>query len=261
MSHQLLRIWVKMVSSPKMAPSLATKLGTLKIIYFRTFLIENFGDAIYQFSSIFWIPQPIHSDVVNEHIVVVFVWRRIRKGIPQSSDSDECEHQRLITKPVSEGSTTKSSDNKNSRRRIGPQHLWFYYCQCRDSKKNGANKPPHTHTNAMTVVEGSKILKDFADFVESNPKCSKQFTAVSKKKHIDLEDIGSRPNNLMLEFLKCHTKVVQKTNQDTACKGLEKSYLSCHASVMGTGNFNGQKHCGEQLKEWLECCSSSAAGS
>lgn len=85
--------------------------------------------------------------------------------------------------------------------------------------------------------------------------------------------IGSRPNNILLDFLKCYTKVQAKKNVETqalssngggvhvhvhdndkdTCRSVEKSYNNFHLSVIGTGNYNGHKQCGDQLQDWLEC--------
>ena len=98
------------------------------------------------------------------------------------------------------------------------------------------------------IVRGSKTHEDFRDSV-SQTRCEKLLATLSKKKKINLQDIGSRSNNLLLDFLKCHTKLRRHN-----CKTAEKLYGSCHASVMGTGNYNNQKDCGDELHQWLECC-------
>jgi len=96
------------------------------------------------------------------------------------------------------------------------------------------------------IVEGPTIHEDLREVVQGG-RCETHLEAVHKKKTIDLAAIGSRPNNLLLAFLKCH-KVIQSD-----CKDYIKAYTKCHGSVMGTGNYNGQKHCGDELKKWLEC--------
>ena len=101
-------------------------------------------------------------------------------------------------------------------------------------------------------------------------KCDRQLEAVRTKKKIDLTAIGSRPNNALLEFLKCRTKFGagypqenrQQQHQEQhhqRCRALEKSYGNCHASVMGTGAFDGKKHCGDELREWLDCVRTAAS--
>jgi len=102
---------------------------------------------------------------------------------------------------------------------------------------------------APMIVRGKRIHEDFIDST-SNSKCEKLLKALSKKKSIPLTAIGSRSNNLLVDFLKCHTKVLSKDY----CKPVEKVYKGCHSSVMGTGNYNGAKDCGNELQEWMECC-------
>jgi hypothetical protein len=105
------------------------------------------------------------------------------------------------------------------------------------------------------IVQGPKIHEDFRGTTEGT-KCEKHLGIVRKKKKIDLEAIGSRSNNALLDFLKCQSGVrsKQSSTNNNLCGAIEKSYASCHASVMGTGNYSGKKHCGDELKEWLECC-------
>ena len=132
-------------------------------------------------------------------------------------------------------------------------------------------KLAHTFRRSSTDGTGTTIVDD----ASIHPKCAPQLTALSHKKKIDLTGIGSRPNTILLDFLKCYTKEHAKTtnigagapvssssegggnsnkdNPDT-CRSVEKAYNNCHLSVMGTGNYNGHKQCGDPLQEWLDCC-------
>ena len=107
----------------------------------------------------------------------------------------------------------------------------------------------------MMIVNGKEIHEAFSSHEttdKSSKRCQKVLASLSKQKSIPLDAIGSRSNNLLLEVLKCQTKVLARARA-SPCKTVEKSYSSCHASVMGTGNFKGKKHCGEELGEWLDC--------
>ena len=98
------------------------------------------------------------------------------------------------------------------------------------------------------IVHGKRIREDFSDVADS--KCEKLLVALSKKKMIALNETGSKSNNLLVDFLRCHTRVFSRES----CKPAGKSYARCHASVMGTGNYKGAKDCKNELQEWMNCC-------
>mmetsp|Transcript_16461 Transcript_16461/g.33832 ORF Transcript_16461/g.33832 Transcript_16461/m.33832 type:complete len:117 (-) Transcript_16461:1228-1578(-) len=114
------------------------------------------------------------------------------------------------------------------------------------------------------IVDGRTIHGRFEESSRGS-RCEKHLGALRKKKAIDLESIGSRPNNLLLEFLKCRNKHQKSKNggenNDTngPCGAIEKAHAGCHASVMGTGSFGGRRHCGNELGEWLGCRTSEDA--
>lgn len=92
-------------------------------------------------------------------------------------------------------------------------------------------------------IDGSAVNNS----TEIAAKCEKYLKAITKKRKIDLQSIGSPPNNNFLDLLRCQCKVKKE------CKAVEKSYMKCHSSVMGTGSFDGRKHCGEELEKLSEC--------
>ncbi len=121
----------------------------------------------------------------------------------------------------------------------------------------------------IMIVNGREIHQEFSSHEtthKTSKRCQKVLAALSKQETISLDAIGSRSNNLLLEVLKCQSKVLlPATSAGTSsggggspCKKVEKSYQNCHASVMGTGNFKGKKQCGEELGEWLDCVRSAS---
>jgi hypothetical protein len=79
------------------------------------------------------------------------------------------------------------------------------------------------------------------------PKCQSFAKSILRKKKIDLESIGTKNNNLLVDFLRCQSKSRKH------CTNVEKEYAKCHGSVMGTGSFQGKKNCGEELEKLLNC--------
>ena len=97
-----------------------------------------------------------------------------------------------------------------------------------------------------------KIDSRSMEKIEATAKCQKYLTPIlRKKKAIPLDSIGSPRNNQLLDFLYCQTKA-SKT-----CKKADKAYRSCHASVMGTGSYDGRKHCADELEALFHCISGS----
>ena len=81
------------------------------------------------------------------------------------------------------------------------------------------------------------------------PKCQSYLKPLlKKKKDIQLKNIGSPSNNQLLDFVYCQFKV-----QKQKCKKVEKVYRNCHSSVMGTGSFEGRKHCEDELNALIKC--------
>lgn len=99
-----------------------------------------------------------------------------------------------------------------------------------------------------SLIHNSKVLDE---------KCKKYLKLIKKKKIVDLEAIGSKPNNDVLDLLRCQNKQMVrkiKNNIDANdCSNIEKMYTKCHSSVMGTGNFEGRKNCGDELQSFLDC--------
>ena len=96
----------------------------------------------------------------------------------------------------------------------------------------------------------SDDTKDFRNLSSSqiHAKCQKAYQLVSKrKKKIRLEDTGSPPTNLLLEFLTCQSKATK------TCTDVKKAYEVCHKAVMGVGSFQGKRHCGDEMKAFLVC--------
>ena len=112
-------------------------------------------------------------------------------------------------------------------------------------------------------IEGSTIHKNPNATIDE--KCDKYLKLIKRKKKIDLEAIGSEQNNILLDLLRCQSKQMMSTRRMTTdsnnspnsnnngCSNVEKVYTKCHSSVMGTGNFNGRKHCGQELQYFLDC--------
>jgi hypothetical protein len=93
-------------------------------------------------------------------------------------------------------------------------------------------------------VDGEHIHKSSKTV---SPKCEKFLSAITRKKKIDLDAVGSQANNNLLNFLHCQCRT-QKI-----CKDAEKSYSKCHSSVMGTGSYASKKNCGEELEKLFAC--------
>ncbi|MGK3743089.1 MAG: hypothetical protein ACI90V_009945 [Bacillariaceae sp.] len=109
-------------------------------------------------------------------------------------------------------------------------------------------------------IEGSTIHKNSNATIDE--KCDKYLKLIKRKKKIDLEAIGSKQNNILLDLLRCQSKQQMSTTRmknnssndnNNNCNNVEKLYTKCHCSVMGTGNFNGRKNCSEELKCFLDC--------
>ena len=57
------------------------------------------------------------------------------------------------------------------------------------------------------------------------PRCAKYYTSVQKLKSIELDAIGDRKNNVLLDLLRCLVKA-----DKSSCQKESKLYEKCHAS-------------------------------
>ena len=95
-------------------------------------------------------------------------------------------------------------------------------------------------------VKGPKVA---ATSEERNvPRCAKYYTSVQKLKSIELDAIGDRKNNVLLDLLRCLVKA-----DKSSCQKESKLYEKCHAS----GNFERRKNCGHELEALYKCLFSS----
>ena len=78
------------------------------------------------------------------------------------------------------------------------------------------------------------------------------YASVQKLKSIEIDAIGDRKNNVLLDLLRCLVKA-----DKSLCQTESKRYEQCHASVMGIGNFEGRKNCGHELEALYNCLFSS----
>jgi hypothetical protein len=95
------------------------------------------------------------------------------------------------------------------------------------------------------------------------PACHKHFNSLPKRKkkaYIDTEAIGSPSYNILLDYLRCQVKhpntatdAATNLEKKKECVKLEKMYSACHMAVMGVGNYNGSKHCGEEMRQLFAC--------
>ena len=87
-------------------------------------------------------------------------------------------------------------------------------------------------------------------------KCAKLAAALAKSLEagggkLDLSFTGSKENNALISLLKCDAKALKKTLP--ACGVAVKRYDKCHASVMGTGMFEGRKGCAKEADDLRKC--------
>ena len=95
-------------------------------------------------------------------------------------------------------------------------------------------------------IKGSKVATNSDASIA--PRCAKYHTSVQKLKSIDLDAIGDRKNNVLLDLMRCQVKA-----DKTQCQKESKLYENCHAGVMGIGNFEGRKNCGKELEVLYKC--------
>ena len=57
------------------------------------------------------------------------------------------------------------------------------------------------------------------------PRCAKYYTSVQKLKSIELDAIGDRKNNVLLDLLRCLVKA-----DKSSCQKESKLYEKCHAN-------------------------------
>ena len=105
----------------------------------------------------------------------------------------------------------------------------------------------------MTRIKASDLP------VPSHDSCLKYYKPLSikKKKQIDMNAIGTPTYNMLLDLLKCQVKhpniITSDGDAKKSCAKAEKNYNACHAAVMGVGNFNGMRHCGEEMEKLNKC--------
>mmetsp|Transcript_7545 Transcript_7545/g.12460 ORF Transcript_7545/g.12460 Transcript_7545/m.12460 type:complete len:125 (-) Transcript_7545:1893-2267(-) len=112
----------------------------------------------------------------------------------------------------------------------------------------------------MTKITASNLppLSDIS------PLCVKYYKPLAKKKKkaIDLDEIGTPRYNLLLDLMKCQSKHPNKhafgDNEEKIidskpCVKVEKAYNSCHAGIMGVGNYKGRKNCGQEIESLFLC--------
>ncbi len=118
----------------------------------------------------------------------------------------------------------------------------------------------------MTKISSSNL----PPLNEISPKCIKHYKPLAKKKKkaIDLNEIGTPRYNLLLDLMKCQSKHPNKPVGDNSeekatdvkpCVKVEKAYNSCHAAIMGVGNFKGRKNCGEEIESLFQCVNPDAS--
>ena len=82
---------------------------------------------------------------------------------------------------------------------------------------------------------------------QTHPSCAKLCKAL-RAKDIDLDATGSRDTNALIKLLRCQVKADSKH-----CSSVLEQYTRCHNSIMGSGVYKGQKHCGDELLALFAC--------
>lgn len=79
-------------------------------------------------------------------------------------------------------------------------------------------------------------------------KCqSEQSKNKEKQEMFSLTTTGDKKTNQLLSFLQCQVKAVK------TCDDKSRAYTKCHQSFMGTGSYQGRKHCGLEMQALWEC--------
>ncbi len=118
----------------------------------------------------------------------------------------------------------------------------------------------------MTKITAS----DLPPLSEVSPHCVKYYKPLAKKKKkaIDLDEIGTPRYNLLLDLMKCqskHPNIIGDKNEEKIiidakpCLKVEKAYNSCHAGIMGVGNYKGRKNCGQEIESLFLCVNPNAS--
>jgi hypothetical protein len=105
--------------------------------------------------------------------------------------------------------------------------------------------------NIIKPVKVSSLVN--AEHVDE--KCRGLFQKQAKKT-ADLNALGEPNYNNFLKFVKCQSKskaAAGNGNKQPPCKPEEKSYDTCHQSVMGVGSYNGRKACAQELSKLVAC--------
>ena len=98
---------------------------------------------------------------------------------------------------------------------------------------------------SVTKWKGSDLYHD-ARSSNVDPKCLPLLRQLLKKT-MDYAATGNKYNNVLVSFFECQGK------KQKSCPKVLKAYRQCHSSVMGTGSFNGKKHCGDELLQVKTC--------
>lgn len=106
---------------------------------------------------------------------------------------------------------------------------------------------------------------DLPDADAISPACAKHLRPLAKKrkKPIDTSAIGTPAYNLLLDLLRCQAKHPNRSEGSRSganakeCVKTEKMYSACHAAVMGVGNYQGRKNCGEEMERLFACVNGS----
>jgi hypothetical protein len=102
----------------------------------------------------------------------------------------------------------------------------------------------------------SSAYVDVPSSASGEPKCLKLAGALSKtldggKSKLDFSLTGSKENNALIALLKCDARALK--DKLPHCGDAVKRYDKCHASVMGTGMFEGRKGCAAEAEDLLRC--------
>ena len=109
---------------------------------------------------------------------------------------------------------------------------------------------PHGATHHIIDAPGS---------ASGEQKCAKLAAALAKSLEagggkLDLSLTGSKENNALVSLLKCDAKALKKAlHHPGGCDDAVKRYDKCHASVMGTGMFEGRKGCAKEADDLRKC--------
>jgi hypothetical protein len=130
-----------------------------------------------------------------------------------------------------------------------------------------AHHDPHAGHVGGEITTMTKIrTSDLPPSDSISPACIKYYQPLAKKNKkksmIDTDAIGTPAYNTFLDLLRCqakHPNMDEGSNPSEMrdpkkkCLNVEKNYSSCHAAVMGIGNYKGRKNCGEEIEQFYRC--------